>query len=121
LLGEKVAWNLDSVVEVAESVEETALLVCSKVDGTQSRAQAAATIVDDKHQSILTSNALFFQDTEKGDPLLVILCAAQRPQQDLRPITFRPNPHGHEDRELVAALHCLLVIFAVTTYLPIRT
>jgi hypothetical protein len=120
LFGGEVLWYLNGLVKVALFVEETALLPRTEVDGAESRAQATAAIVEDELQSILASNALLFQDTEKSNPLLIILAATYLPEQNLGAVALRPNPHGYKDRALEAALDRSSAAFAVTTHLPIR-
>lgn len=122
LLGRKLfILDVDGMIDIAQFVEETALLLSSEVDSAQCRAQATTAIMDDELQSVLASNPLLFQDAEKGDPLLVILTTAQPPEQDLRPVAVRPNTHGNEDRTLEAAFHYPFATFSVATHLPIRT
>jgi hypothetical protein len=119
LFGGEMLWYLDGLVEVALFVEETALLLRAEVDSAESRAQATAAIVEDELQSVLASNALFFQDTEKTNPLLIVLTATYLPEQNLGAVALRPNPHGNKYRALEATLDRSSAAFAVTTYLAI--
>mgnify|MGYP001827654431 CR=1 FL=1 len=119
LLSGKVIGQADGVVEVAELVEEAALILSAEVDGAQSGAQAAAPVMDDQLQAVLMSDSLLFQDTEKIDPFVIVLTLAQLPEQDFAAVGVRPNPHGDENRAFEAPFYGPPTPFAVATDLTV--
>ncbi len=98
LLGGQFGVQLERVGDIAQLVEQTALLGGVEVDGLQGCAQAWATIVDDQAEAIGVANALGLQQTEKAEPGFGVFAGAQLPDQLLPAPGSGPHAQGDEDR-----------------------
>jgi len=70
LLGGEILWRAEGLVDVAQFVEEATLQVRIKPNGLQGRAESCTSITDDEFQTVLSADALCFQDPEETDPIL---------------------------------------------------
>ena len=76
----EVFGDANGMPNVAELVEEAALLSRVKVDRLQSGAEAAAAIVDEPFQAVFAAQALFLPLAEQGEPTLGVFVVGQTPK-----------------------------------------
>jgi len=119
LFSGKTVWQVNRIGNVAEFVEEAALLFGIEPDRLQGGTEPLPTIVDDQFQAVFTTDALLLQDLEELDPFFRAFVHPDAPQQDLATVTIRPDAHGNHDWHFESTFDQALASFSVTADLSI--
>jgi hypothetical protein len=97
LAGEVFVGDPNGVVEIAQFVEEAALLIGAKVHSVERGAETGPAIMDDEFKAIVATDAQGFQLAEKSQPVAFIFLVGQTPRamkigRLMRFLSGRPRP-----------------------------